>query len=1107
MNGRLGEFNLPHRLPIAVFSYRQDSEKALSAWAPFCDFSPEWVALNLALQMNAEVKFIDLPAWAQGKGFSGHVYSDRVPETEAAFAMLCRRFRMPNFDALWDHLFEGDIPARELGLRLEKFFQELRNGYEPDAETCAREAYMGQWIRASRSCVDGGGRVLVVCGGLHAPALRKAWEDGPLDSWPDLYAISDHASTGSYLVPYSFDRLGRFSGYQSAMPLPAYQQMVWTEGLAQASRWLVQEVSAAVKRKKQNVSSADLVKAGILAQGLAGLRAHGQPLRCDLLDAMTTTFLKEDLSDPMPWNQRGGIQEDPLLRAVLDAATGHREGRLARGTPRPPLVADVESRLDEVGIQPGSTPITVSPDAKSEKGAAVSQLLYRLRSLGIPGYQRTSGPELPRAGFEVWKITRVPAADAALIEAARYGATLHAATVSRLEETLGEAARPDVMADIIMDALFCGLDDFSRRVMQHVLQKLHDHDVLADCAGALARLFSACRQRKAESPSPSLDLTGLFEAIFERTLDLFDACRGIANSDDAPVSAASVMSRAIRHEIYLETAYFARVMERRARDEAAPPQLAGAALGALWSLPDHHETANSMSRNVLDLHGSSHRIGDFLSGLFALARESASSALLDAIDDFVRDYGDEGFWNALPALRMAFEYFPPREKVEIAKHMLIRHGGDPIRAGSWISESINPDEIKKASITEARALARAERYGLMKASDVVPQPTWPSNEEKAVRENAISSPHNPEALRRWRLILGKTAEELCALSSDDMARDNALGWLYERDDAVRDRGGRLGGDGGSSLTVPEWINQVHELFPRKTIERLERDAIELYQIDEVVTNPEVLERVVPNTTLLAAVLRTRHLMNPEVLTMARRLVRQVVDELMKKLRKEMDASFSGARGRTRSHFRSMRNFDIRQTLRENLRYFEPSLGKVIVRHPIFLSSTRQRLPWQIILLVDQSGSMVQSVIHSAVTAACLAGLPGVKIHLLAFDTEVVDMSSLLDDPVEALMRTQLGGGTDIGRALRYAEELITQPRRTLLVVISDFYEGGEESLLVRLAQRLCEQGTLMLGLAALDEDANPDYDRNLASRLVSAGMHVAAMTPGELVGWIAGKIH
>jgi Mg-chelatase subunit ChlD len=203
----------------------------------------------------------------------------------------------------------------------------------------------------------------------------------------------------------------------------------------------------------------------------------------------------------------------------------------------------------------------------------------------------------------------------------------------------------------------------------------------------------------------------------------------------------------------------------------------------------------------------------------------------------------------------------------------------------------------------------------------------------------------------------------------------------------------------------------------------------------------------------------------------------------------------------------MRNFDIRQTLRENLRYFEPSLGKVIVRHPIFLSSTRQRLPWQIILLVDQSGSMVQSVIHSAVTAACLAGLPGVKIHLLAFDTEVVDMSSLLDDPVEALMRTQLGGGTDIGRALRYAEELITQPRRTLLVVISDFYEGGEESLLVRLAQRLCEQGTLMLGLAALDEDANPDYDRNLASRLVSAGMHVAAMTPGELVGWIAGKIH
>lgn len=159
-----------------------------------------------------------------------------------------------------------------------------------------------------------------------------------------------------------------------------------------------------------------------------------------------------------------------------------------------------------------------------------------------------------------------------------------------------------------------------------------------------------------------------------------------------------------------------------------------------------------------------------------------------------------------------------------------------------------------------------------------------------------------------------------------------------------------------------------------------------------------------------------------------------------------------------------------------------------------------------ILLVDQSGSMVSSVIHSAVTAACLWNLPGVKTHLVAFDTNVVDLTKDVVDPVELLMKVQLGGGTDIQKAVGYAAELIEVPRRAIVVLISDFYEGGFPEMLVRRVAALTSQGTKVLGLAALDEQANPSFDRGLAQRLVDVGAQVGAMTPGELASWIAEKV-
>jgi hypothetical protein len=369
-------------------------------------------------------------------------------------------------------------------------------------------------------------------------------------------------------------------------------------------------------------------------------------------------------------------------------------------------------------------------------------------------------------------------------------------------------------------------------------------------------------------------------------------------------------------------------------------------------------------------------------------------------------------------------------------------------------------------------------------------------------------------LVRWRLVLGAGSEEAlgCTLEGAAAEQDAALGFLYDREYGkgrnVRGQGPRQGSLDPSQLTVPDWINQVHTLFPRKTIERLEKDALERYQLQEMVTNPEVLRRAQPNQALLKAVLHTKHLMNQEVLQMARVLARRVIEQLLEKLARPIQAPFLGALNRNRrSHLKIAKNFDAETTIRRNLAQYDPERKQLFIRTPYFSSRVRRHVDrWQIIILVDESGSMADSVIHSAVTAAIFFGIKSIRTHLCLFDTEVVDVTADCSDPVETIMKVQLGGGTDIGHALSYAAGLVDNPRRTIVILITDFYEGAPVQRLFAVAKQMLESGVTLLGLAALDDRAEPNYDRATAGRLVELGAHVAAMTPGELAEWVAQKV-
>lgn len=382
-------------------------------------------------------------------------------------------------------------------------------------------------------------------------------------------------------------------------------------------------------------------------------------------------------------------------------------------------------------------------------------------------------------------------------------------------------------------------------------------------------------------------------------------------------------------------------------------------------------------------------------------------------------------------------------------------------------------------------------------------PASPASSGAPVPQDGLS------VLQRWRLVLGESSEgALGAANGSAGAMDAALSWLYGRDDGEgsdKDVVDRRGGTGASALTVPDWINQIHTLFPKETIERLEKDAVERYEIADVVTNKDVLSRIEPNETLLKAVMRTKHLMNPEVLALARELVRRVVEELLERMKSEVQVAFAGVVDRRkRSPLKVARNFDFKSTIKHNLKRYDPVEQQIVLEEPLFFSRVRRFTEqWQVILIVDQSGSMVSSVIHSAVTAACLWSVPGLKPHLIAFDTAVVDMTEDCVDPVETLMKVQLGGGTDIHKAVAYGAQLVETPRRSIVVLVTDFYEGGSPDGLVRVVKDLCAQGTIVLGLAALDPDCTPHYDRDLAQRLVNVGASVGAMTPGELASFVA----
>lgn len=357
-----------------------------------------------------------------------------------------------------------------------------------------------------------------------------------------------------------------------------------------------------------------------------------------------------------------------------------------------------------------------------------------------------------------------------------------------------------------------------------------------------------------------------------------------------------------------------------------------------------------------------------------------------------------------------------------------------------------------------------------------------------------------EYLKRWRLILGGAEADgtNVPLNIEEQRIDRSLEAIYDSD--------RKGGLGSSAPKVSRWLGDIREFFPQTVVQIIQKDAVKRLNLTSLLTEKEMLQTVVPDVHLVATLMSLSRVIPEKNKEMARQVVRQVVDELLRKLSAPTQQAVSGALNRS-SRRRNPRynEIDWNTTIVENLKNYQPDYKTIIPEVRIGYGRKRKALK-DIILCLDQSGSMGTSVIYSGIFGSVLASIPSVSTRMVVFDTSVVDLTEELQDPVDLLFGVQLGGGTDIARALTYCQGLITRPEETVLVLVTDLYEGGNVQEMRKRFVSIVNSGVQLVVLPALNDDGAPSYDKGNAEFLAELGVPTFACTPDRFPDLMAAAL-
>lgn len=364
------------------------------------------------------------------------------------------------------------------------------------------------------------------------------------------------------------------------------------------------------------------------------------------------------------------------------------------------------------------------------------------------------------------------------------------------------------------------------------------------------------------------------------------------------------------------------------------------------------------------------------------------------------------------------------------------------------------------------------------------------------------------SLNRWRLILGSFSN--LEIDNEYSEIDETLNFLYDRE-YTQNGGYSLDNFNNSNsskeksaLTVPKWISKVKKLFPKETVEIMQKQALEKYKLTEILTDENILKEIEPNIELLKNILTFKDMMSQNVKKLAYDIVKKTLEEIKNKMEVEIKKVFYGKKlPNSNTTNKIFKNLDIKKTIRYNLKNYDIKNKTIFTDKLFFNQNIKKYNPYNIIILIDESGSMLDSVIYSSIMASIFANLPYLSIKLIIFDISVVDLSEHIKEPIDILFKVQLGGGTNIAQALEYAKKITFAPDKTIVLLISDLFDSNDYKLMYKNANDIIESGSKLIILTALDYNANSIYDKEAARYFSKIGAKVGALTPSKLSKWIS----
>ncbi|MEV6848219.1 DUF5682 family protein [Actinoplanes sp. NPDC051411] len=1067
---------------VAPVALAAASPEGSLAFYPFADFSPELAALRWALRRDVPVICCDLPL--------GRV-ARRSPDTPALYGRIAAGLSGRAGDDLWDRWIEATAPGsppdavRRAALAAG---WALRQG-EVDPLDLRREA----WMRGRLAATEG--RVSVVVGAFHAPVLL----DGPV--------LSEGAASDAVisLVPYTFDLLDARSGYPAGIRDPRWQQAVHDCGadparMQRAADRFAVEVTRELRAQGQPAGPGEAAEVARLASDLARLRSLPAPGRGELVEALQTV-----LAQGAPVGRGRGV-----ARAMETVLIGRSRGRLPAGAPVSGLRPAVEAEIARLKLPGPGAPARVMrlDPLRSPTDHARSLAIRRLNACGAAyGSPGTAGPAPGGEALTTsWRLEWTPTTDAGLAVAGPHGVTLAQAAEGllgarrRREQQAGGPTAEQALAGLA-DAAGCSLPGLVGLRLADVRQAVgHGGDIsqilaalrlLRRIAGdaAAGRPDGTARSAESDAAQSSL-IDGVRDDLHAAAVGAVGGLAGSNRVEDARalhdlVREADDAGRALRLEQAIRTL---------ARDGSPLMRGAASAVGVLLG----HEEPAPFGRRLaswadLPDAGATDRLRGALSAAGGLLQSGgeALEPLLNAVDRMP----DDDFVRRLPALRGGFDALSPADRDRLLSTIADRHGTvqehlptDPTTAADWV-------RADRAGLAALRAL------GLDFAATDAPGQTT----DAATSRLPGSAVGAILPTQRWRLLLGREKEQLPA---GQRRLATALDELYG---AGRGEGAYAvgGGRGGREPAYPEirdWLDDLEALFGSGVRDEVVARAAERGRLDAVTAVDPA--RVRPSIDLLHAVLSLAGGLPEGRLAKLRPLVARLTAELTAQLARRIRPALTGL-GTPRPTRRPTGRLDLAGTVRQNLhtvRVDHSGRPRIVPERPVFRSPGRRSVDWQVILLVDVSGSMEVSTIWAALTASVLAGVPALRTHFVTFSTEVVDLTDRVTDPLSLLLEIRVGGGTHIAAGLRYARQITTVPARTLVVVISDFEEGYPIGDLLTAVRTTVDDGTTLLGCASLDDRGRARYSAGIAQQLVAAGMPVAALSPTELARWIGEQV-